>query len=123
MAKTSPGVAEYRISAVTRTRDSSRQRTRMVRRLARGRHGYRSVILVGKSMVARQVRSSRAPWSQSFGGCDVVSGRALMLPTTENDRSELLHRTAVIAQRHGHAPPDLAGFLDRYFQNVAMEDL
>ena len=46
-----------------------------------------------------------------------------MLPTTENDRSSLLGRTAVIAQRDGHAPPDPAGFLERYFQNVAMEDL
>ncbi len=46
-----------------------------------------------------------------------------MLPTTENDRQVLLGRTAVIAQRDGHAPPDPAGFLERYFQNVAMEDL
>jgi glutamate dehydrogenase len=46
-----------------------------------------------------------------------------MLPTTEGDRQALLSRTAVIAQRNGHAPPDPAGFLERYFQNVAMEDL
>jgi glutamate dehydrogenase len=46
-----------------------------------------------------------------------------MLPTTENDRQELLGRTAVIAQRNGHAPPDPGVFVERYFRNVAMEDL
>ena len=46
-----------------------------------------------------------------------------MLPTTEDDRQLLLGRTAVSAQRDGHAPPDPAGFLERYFQNVAMDDL
>jgi glutamate dehydrogenase len=85
--------------------------------------GYRLVILFGKSRVASQVRTLRAPPSPTFGVFAVVSGRALMLPTTEGDRQSLLGRTAVIAQRDGHAPPDPAGFLERYFQNVAMEDL
>lgn len=53
----------------------------------------------------------------------MVSGRAVILPTTEGDRQALLTRTAVSAQRDGHAPPDPSGFLERYFQNVAMEDL
>ncbi|HST86505.1 MAG TPA: NAD-glutamate dehydrogenase [Kineosporiaceae bacterium] len=34
-----------------------------------------------------------------------------------------MSRTAAIAQRDANAPPDPFGFLDRYFQNVAMEDL
>jgi glutamate dehydrogenase len=46
-----------------------------------------------------------------------------MLPTTEGDRRALLGATAQSAERAAPSIPPPSEFLERYFRNVAMEDL
>jgi glutamate dehydrogenase len=52
-----------------------------------------------------------------------MSGGALTLPTTEGGRQALLGATVLSAQRSSSVPGVAGEFLERYFGNVAMEDL